>query len=389
MQDGEIHLMHAIASPEKRKRVAERCVDIEGSVIDAFRQMDSLDCKLLIVTHSGRYMGLLSAGDIQRNLVAGGSLTGPIRGALGRSVRVANPSVTLEEVRAIMLRSRAELMPVVDDNGALHDVIFWDELFVEPHRPNVTKLTIPTVIMAGGQGTRLKPLTNIIPKPLVPIGERPIIEIIMDSFHAAGVEDFYVSVNYKADMIERYFADKEKAYQIHYFSEPRPLGTAGSLSLLRGRFDSAFFVSNCDILIAQDYQEVFAYHRENRCDLTVVAALKTYPIPYGTLETGSDGLLQSLKEKPTLSILANTGVYLLEPHLLSQIPDDTMLHITELIDRVRAANGRVGVFPITEGSWLDIGDWPEYQKSQELFQRRPVWSPMRDVTHHADDKRGE
>lgn len=367
-------LLAQLASAEKQKRVEALCIDIDAGVIDAFQQMDRLDRKLLIVVQDGRYTSLLSGGDIQRYLVAGGQMTAPVRASLGRNVTVARPGTKLDDIRAIMLRVRAEFMPVVDTAGALVDVIFWDELFQEPHRVHLTKLKVPTVIMAGGRGARLKPITNIIPKPLVPIGERPIIEIIMDSFHECGVEEFHVSVNYKADMIERYFAERSKPYQIRYFTEPMPLGTAGSLSLLKERLNQTFFVSNCDILIDQEYQEIFQYHREKSCDITVVAALKTYAIPYGTLETGPDSLLVSLREKPHLNMLVNTGVYLLEPHVLKEVSGDRVFHITELIERVRLAGGRVGVFPISEGAWLDIGEWPEYQKTQEAFQQRSTWS---------------
>ncbi len=381
-----LDLLAKIADPEKRQRIESRCIDLDGALVDAFRQMDVLDRKLLIVVANGRYVSLVSAGDIQRKLIRGGNLSDKIRDSLRPNVRVAGLATSREEIRAIMQQFRAELMPVVDDAGALHDVVFWEDLFAERHRVHTTKVNIPAVIMAGGRGNRLRPLTNIIPKPLVPMGEKPILEVIMDSFHESGVEEFYVSVNYKADMIRQYFADISKPYRLHYFQETRPLGTAGSLSLLGKELSTPFFVSNCDILIDQEYQEVFYYHRENRCDLTVVAALRTYPIPYGTLEIGSDGMLTSLKEKPTLSVLANTGVYLLEPDLLREIPEDTFLHITELIDLVRARGGRVGVFPISEGAWLDIGEWPEYQKSQELFKQRATWTPVDAATAQA---RGE
>ncbi len=373
-------IVAGISDPGKRARVEALCIDLDASLVDAFRQMDALDRKLLIVVHDQRYVSLLSAGDIQRKLIAGGSLTNTVRESLRRNVRVASSDADIEEIRGIMQRTRAELMPVVDDSGALCDVVFWDDLFAERHRVHTAKVTIPAVIMAGGRGARLRPLTNVIPKPLVPMGEKPIIEIIMDSFHQSGVNEFHVSVNYKAEMIRQYFSELTKPYSIRYVTEPKPLGTAGSLSLLAEHIETPFFVSNCDILIDQEYQDVYYYHRDNRCDLTVVAAIRSYPIPYGTVETGADGMLTTLKEKPTLSVLANTGVYLLEPHLLREIPPDTFLHITDLIERVNSRGGRVGVFPISERAWLDIGEWAEYQKSQELFSHRATWATGQSAT---------
>lgn len=228
--------------------------------------------------------------------------------------------------------------------------------------------------MAGGQGTRMKPLTNIIPKPLIPIGEKTIIENIMDSFLEYGCSEFHLSVNYKSEVIRHYFeALANEAYHISYFEEDKPLGTAGSLQLLKDKIHSTFFVSNCDILINQDYGELLDFHRENKNEITVVAAMKHYPIPYGTIETKEDGLLAALIEKPEYTFKINAGFYILEPHLLDEIPRSKFYHITHLIEKLNSENRRVGVFPISQKSWQDIGEWSEYLdflKYQKLIQLR-------------------
>jgi NDP-sugar pyrophosphorylase family protein len=216
--------------------------------------------------------------------------------------------------------------------------------------------------MAGGFGTRMKPLTNVIPKPLIPIGDCSILEHIMNSFHDYGCKDFYISVNYKADLIKYYLNEQDLPYQVSYFKEDKPLGTAGSLSLLKDKIHTTFFVSNCDILVNQDYAEVLKYHQENKNDITIIAALKSYEIAYGTLNTVDDGLLDSLSEKPNLNFKINTGMYILNPSTLNEIPEDTFFHITDLIDKIKSKGGRVGVFPISEKSWTDIGNWEEYLK---------------------------
>jgi NDP-sugar pyrophosphorylase family protein len=262
-----------------------------------------------------------------------------------------------------MASIRAEFMPVLNSNGELHDVILWDNVAESNESHTKVKNNIPVVVMAGGKGSRLKPLSNVIPKPLVPIGEKTILEEIMDRFESAGSEKFYLSVNYKKEMIKYYLKSIDKSDSIEYFSETEPLGTAGSLSLLKGKLDSTFYVTNCDILIEQDLNELYRYHTENNNEITLVAALKQFSIPYGTIISGKDGLLESMQEKPDLSFKINAGVYLLEPHLLDEIPDDKFFHITELIENIRVRGGRVGVFPISEKSWLDIGEWPEYIKT--------------------------
>jgi NDP-sugar pyrophosphorylase family protein len=218
------------------------------------------------------------------------------------------------------------------------------------------KINIPVVIMAGGEGTRLKPLTNVLPKPLIPVVDKTIIEDIMDQFVLAGCHEFHISVNYKADMIKQYLKDlNNDEYQLHFFQEEKPLGTAGSLYLLANRMTSPFFVSNCDIIIKQDLAEVYRYHRENRNDITIVAALKHYKIPYGTIESGMDGILTKLSEKPELILKINSGVYILNPEILDLIPEGKFFHITDLILKLRNKKGRIGIFPISEKSWLDYG----------------------------------
>jgi NDP-sugar pyrophosphorylase family protein len=253
---------------------------------------------------------------------------------------------------------------VLNEANDLSDVYFWEDVFNYGFKSTLEPLDLPVVIMAGGQGSRLKPITNIIPKPLIPIGDKPILEIIIDRFSSLGVKKFYLSVNYKHEMIRFYFDGvKDKNYELHYFIEPSPLGTGGSLHLLKGQIQSTFFVSNCDIIIDQNYHDIYDYHKNQKNELTIVAALRHMQIPYGTLESGNNGELLELKEKPELTFMINTGMYVLEPHLLEEIPVNTFFHITDLIEKVKQRKGRVGVFPVSEGAWMDIGEWKEYNKT--------------------------
>ena len=160
----------------------------------------------------------------------------------------------------------------------------------------------------------------------------------------------------------------KKNYNIELVEEHKPLGTGGSLSLMKDKLDQTFFVSNCDILIDQDFREVYRYHKENNNEMTIVSALKHYPIPYGTLETGKDGVLKNMKEKPELTFQVNTGMYVLEPHLLKNVPDNSYFQITTLIKKVIEQGGKVGVFPVSEHSWIDIGVWKKYEESINEFK---------------------
>lgn len=343
------------------KKIKDICISTTATLADALKQMDVVKRKLLLVVYEdSSFFSLLSIGDIQRAIINNHALSECIKYIIRQDITIAKTSDDLSYVKERMRERRNELMPVLDEKNQIADVIFWEDLFQE--KRIASQLNLPVVIMAGGRGSRLRPLTNVIPKPLIPINEKTIIEDIMDRFVQHGCNDFYISVNYKADMI-RYYLNQLNSpyYHIIYFEEDKPLGTAGSLTLLEGKIDKTFFVSNCDILIDEDYGEILKYHQTNQNEITLVAALISYPIPYGTFETSNDGLLTSLTEKPELNFKINSGVYIVEPHLLSEIPTDTFFHITSLIEKILERNGRVGVFPISEKSWYDIGSLGEYR----------------------------
>ena len=336
-----------------------RDIDINTSMLQALKKMDDINKKLLLVFKKRKFVSLLSIGDIQRAIIKGIDLDTNIESILRDNIRLAKESDSLDDIKAKMLKWRSECMPVINEQEELVKVYFWEDLFGHETKRIISSLDLPVVIMAGGMGTRLKPITNVLPKPLIPIGEKTIVEEIMDRFINVGCNEFLFSVNYKADMIKYYF-DTTKNYNISYFQEEKPLGTVGSLFLMKEKIHSTFFVSNCDIIIDADYSEILKYHRDNNNELTIVSALKHYSIPYGIINTNKMGVLSNLKEKPELTFQINSGMYVLEQHLIKEIPDNSFFHITELIEKIQHRNGKVGVFPISEKSWKDIGTWSEY-----------------------------
>lgn len=346
-----------------KERISNISIAKEASLLMALHQMDQTQKHLLFVFDADLYVSLISIGDIQRAIIKGVSLKTPVYKILRKSIRTAYEKDSYEEVKALMLRYRVECMPIINKKGELVDVYFWEEVFGKELKRNTPNINIPVVIMAGGKGTRLKPLTNILPKPLIPIGEKTIIEEIMNKFTNVGCSNFFISVNYKADTIKYYFETlNNKNYHIDYFQEDKPLGTAGSMFLIKDKIKTTFFVSNCDIIIDQDLEEIYNYHKENKNVITIVSALKHYKIPYGTVESGINGVLKSLVEKPDLTFHINSGMYILEPEVLEKIPENKFMHITELIGLIKDLEQNVGVFPISEGSWKDIGEWDQYLK---------------------------
>lgn len=333
----------------------------DASILQALMRMDAINRKLLIVINNDfSYFGLVSIGDIQRAIINNQDLTTPVSAILRDKVMVASVKDNLEDIKNQIRNNRNDFMPVIDEDKNIINVIFWEDLFKEKKKAH--QFTLPVVIMAGGKGSRLKPLTNVIPKPLIPILDKTIIENIMDRFVYHGCHDFYLSVNYKADMLKYYLESlKNPNYCLNFFQEELPLGTAGSLSLIKNKINTTFFVSNCDILIDEDYSEILKYHQENKNLITLVAALKTYPIPYGTIETGDRGQLLKLEEKPELTFKINTGMYILEPEVLDDIPENNFFHITQLMEILMSKNGKIGVFPVSDKSWIDIGNWETYK----------------------------
>ena len=344
------------------ERIKSRKVSPSAFLIDAMKQMDEAKVKTLLVFNEEHFEGLITIGDIQRAIINNIALKEPVSRILNRNKIYGYQSEGEDVIKDKMRRMRAEVMPIFDDNGELVDVWFWNDLFKKAELSQREKINLPVVIMAGGKGTRLKPITNVIPKPLIPVGDKTILEEIMNQFEGIGCQKFYMSVNYKSDMMRFYLDQLEHHYDIEFFEETKPLGTIGSVSLLKGKINTPFFVSNCDIIIDQDYRDVYEYHQNNRNDLTIVTAVKSFRIPYGVIETGDDGLMTGLQEKPEQTYMINTGVYILNSELIDEIPEGEFFHITHLMEKVKSRGGRVGCFPVSEHSWKDMGEWPEYLK---------------------------
>lgn len=350
--------MRNISDPINRK-----IVDSHKSIIQTMKLMDEESTKSLLVFEGDRFLGMITNGDLQRAIIANKPFDTVIGSIVDNSnKKYAHTDDDEESIKSWMLEVRAEMMPVIDSSGQLVKVIFWNDLFDEPQNDKRENIDLPVVIMAGGKGTRLKPLTNIIPKPLIPIGNKTILEDIMNRFENIGCRKFFMSLNYKGDMIRFYLNQLNHKYDIEFFEETKPLGTIGSVSLLKNKIETPFFVSNCDIVVDQDLRDVYNYHHGNHNDLTIVTAVKSMSIPYGVIETGENGLMTALKEKPEITYMINTGVYVLNPNCVRAIPEGEFFHITQLIEKIQRCGGRVGCFPVSEHAWKDMGEWPEYLK---------------------------
>lgn len=344
------------------KKLEQLLIGEEASIKEALKQMALGGEKILFVVKGPKLLGTLSDGDIRRVILQENHLGASIAKAYNRSPVTSRPGYNLSQVKKIMLEKKIEVLPIVDEAGVLLDVLLWNNVFSAGQRPQRVVLEIPVVIMAGGKGVRMDPFTKILPKPLLPFGEKPMVEIVMDRFAEFGCAKFYLTVNYKGKMIQSYFDNAENGYDIHLIWEEDLSGTAGSLRLVAELIRQPdIFVSNCDILVKADYADIYKFHTTHDCDITVVGSMQHHFVPYGVLEIKNGGLLQSLVEKPEYDFLVNTGMYVIKKKVIDMIPAGTFFHFTDLIAKVKGTGGNVRVYPVAEDAWVDLGQWQEYQ----------------------------
>ncbi len=324
---------------------------------------------LLVVDDEQVLLGTLSDGDIRRYILSGGDLSGTIQEFYQRDpIFVFQNDYDVERIKQIFLKKRIGLVPVLDKNRRIADFVTWETIFGNSRKPENQKLDVPVVIMAGGSGTRLEPFTKVLPKPLVPVGGKPVIDHIIDRFRAYGASEFYLTIHHKSRIMRAYFEEKAPDYSIEFVEEDVPRGTAGSLKLLTDKLNQPFIVSNCDIVIETNYLDFYHFHMQNKHDITLVASAKQFNIPYGICELNESGSLERIEEKPEYNFLVNAGMYVLNPDLLELIPDNQLFHITSLIDKVKENGGQIGVYPVSEEAWIDVGQWAEHRKALRAME---------------------
>ncbi len=324
---------------------------------------------LFIVNDNDKLIGSVTDGDIRRAILNGIGFERPVSEIMFKLPRFVKQSEKdfEDKAKGYVLEDKLYAVPVLDEVDRIIDVLFWYDFFEKhPHESHAfAPLTNPVIIMAGGKGERLDPFTKILPKPLIPFGDKPIIEKIMNSFNKYGFRNFILSLNYKKELIKMYLKENQYPYQVDWVEEEGFLGTAGSLGLFKGKIKETFFVSNCDVIIENDFKNILLWHKGEKALVTLIGCHKEMVIPYGTLEV-NEGSLKSINEKPTFDIIINTGVYVMEPAVLDFVSPNEKLDMNHLLDRVMK-KGKISVYPICDG-WFDIGQWKEYKDSLYMLQ---------------------
>jgi dTDP-glucose pyrophosphorylase len=340
-------------------------IDKDSSIIDALNLIDKNSRGIVFVCEDNVVVATLTDGDIRRHILAGKSLVDPVTEAAYYGFHALPANCNKEQVNEFCNKLSLNVIPGVDANGRLLTVFFREEYISSLP----LKIDVPVVIMAGGKGTRLYPYTKILPKPLIPIGDVTITERIMKKFIEFGCDKFTLIVNHKKEMIKAYFSEnKMPDVMVDFVEEDKFLGTGGGLSLLRRKMTGSFFFTNCDILLLENYVTIYDHHRASGNVLTMICATKTFSFPYGTVDVGGDGTIKELLEKPSYSFLTNTGFYIIEPQFLDYVPDDTFIHITDIIKNSIESGQKIGVYPVSESQWFDMGNHEDMEKMRDKFQ---------------------
>jgi len=339
-----------------------------STVKEAMQRLNETGLKILFITDAQeRLIGTLTDGDIRRGIITGLVLTAHVESMMSQKFisLTANTPNLQHEAKHLMQQQMIEQVPVVNENGAIIDVHLWID-FLSGEKPmtarNTKSMNNPVVIMAGGKGTRLDPFTKILPKPLIPIGDKPIIENIMDRFYDNGFSRFIIIVNYKKEMIKAYFGENTLPYKISFVEEEEFYGTAGGMFLVRNVIKQPFIVTNCDTILGGNYHDFYQWHQDNNNVMTIIGSHKEITVPYGVL-CMNNGFLDKIDEKPKLDLFINTGTYVFDPSIFEFIKDRQHLDMDTLIREIKTLRPeRVGVYPHW-GGWFDIGQWTEYQAS--------------------------
>jgi len=340
------------------------------TVKESLKQLNQTAARvLLVVDRRNKLLGTITDGDIRRYILKGKSLDHPIAEVYNRKPTSINKSEFSDKrVREILLERKIELLPVLDAKGRVLDFVTWKQVFLEYEKhPTIAAepIRVPVVIMAGGKGERMGPFTKILPKPLIPIGDKTIMEIIIDEFRARGVKEYYLTLNYKAAMIESYFNYIERDYMIEFIKEETYLGTAGSLRLLKNKIRGTFIVSNCDVIVKANFAEIIRHHKAKNAALTILSSIQHHKIPHGLVKFKTGGNVIDIIEKPEYTFTVSTGVYVMSPEAIDLIPADRAYDMTDLIKALIKRKWKVITYPIPESDYIDIGQWGLYKKAIE------------------------
>jgi len=340
------------------------------SIKQAMQKLTSTGEKILfVVDKNNRLMGTLTDGDIRKKIIMGMDLNAWVKDIMQANFTYIHEDDPQKDHMAIQLMKQKKIdqIPILCSNGMIKSVISWVDIIENKHK-KVYNNSHPVIIMAGGKGTRLDPFTRILPKPLIPINNKTIIEHIMDKFFTYGFQNFYLIVNYKKEIIKTYISENQFPYIIKFIDEEDYMGTAGGLSFLKNSFHETVVVTNCDTILEGDYNDIIKWHKERKNIVSIVGTYKEITVPYGVLKMAEGGAFTGIDEKPTFDMFINTGFYIIEPEVFEIIEDNLYMNMDFFLTQVKKKfDKNICVYPHW-GNWFDIGQWDEYRRTLQIIE---------------------
>ena len=340
-----------------RFSIDKYCIDNGATIKEAMKVIDkNLTGGALVINEKNELVGTITDGDIRRAILRGSGINERIEGTYFKDFKFVTKEHSKKKAKEYMLSNKIRQVPVIDKDKKLTDLYFLDDILSYDKKDNYV------FILAGGLGTRLRPLTETVPKPMLRVGDKPILELILEQFKEYGFRNFIISLNYKGSIIEEYFKDgKEFDVNIEYIRETKKLGTAGSIALVKEKLTKPFIVINGDILTGIDFDKFLNHHIENDFNITVGVRNYEINVPYGVLVT-DNMIIESLEEKPTYKFNINGGVYALNPEIIKYIQEEEVYNMTDLIEDAMDNHQRSGIYEIIE-YWTDIGQIEDYKQA--------------------------
>ncbi len=341
------------------------------TIKDAIEKLNKtqLQC-LLIVNDKDEFQGTLTDGDIRRSILKGKRFNSSIKNIYNKKPYSLNKKPNFFDKQIIykkMYNLNLNVVPIINSKSKkIIDIIVGSKIEKSQFKKKKSNSNLSVVIIAGGHGKRLEPFSKILPKPLLPIGEKPVIEYVLDKFYEQNFKKFITILNYKSKIIESYLRFTKYSKLLSIYTEKKTLGTIGGLRNIFKKLSNIFILTNCDVILDINYSDVLEFHKNNNFDLTIIASKKIITIPYGYCEVDEEGNLINMKEKPELDILTNVGFYVMNKKIVKKIDLNKKLNFDKFIKILKSDKKiKIGVYPIEDSLWNDVGEWSEYKKSLE------------------------
>ena len=334
------------------------------TIKEALEKVQKSGQKCIYIEKNNKLVGSLTDGDIRKFIINGTNLNTKITKIYNKRPKyLEKNNFSLNAAKQILLKYKLQSIAITK-NKKIVDILTWTDLFKT--KKTIKKNSI--FIMAGGRGERLMPFTSILPKPLIPINGTPIIKIIIDSFDSNQVKNMFISLNYKYSIIKSYKKSEIKNKNLIFLKEKKPLGTIGALKLVdEKKLSNNIVVSFCDIIFQNNMKNVIETHEKSKNDLTIVVSKKKIKLPYGVCKLSKKGSFIKIDEKPESDLFINVGYYVINKKMLKYIKKNEKLDVTDLIKKIKLGKNKIGVYPVEDKNWFDVGEWPKYKSTITNF----------------------